>query len=116
MKSLVDILLEEAKENKKYFDNYLDYAQIIKKEAGKLLGKVKVYIFGSIVKGDFDPSSDIDILIVAPKQLPFSRRTEVKVKIYEKIGFFSPFELHLINEEEYQSWYKNFLKDKIEVF
>ena len=35
MKTLTDILLEEAKEYRVYFDNYLRYLKIIKEEVKK---------------------------------------------------------------------------------
>jgi len=38
-----------------------------------------------------------------------------KVKIWKKIGFFSPFEIHLITPEEYKNWYQYFIKEKIEI-
>jgi len=49
-KSEADLLIEEFQEKEKYFRDYLKYAKIIKKEAEKLLGKVKVLIFGSILR------------------------------------------------------------------
>jgi len=40
--SLMDILIEEAQEKEKYFKN--------KKVAEKLLGKARVFVFGSILR------------------------------------------------------------------
>jgi predicted nucleotidyltransferase len=48
--SLMDILIEEAQEKEKYFKNYLFYAKEIKKVAEKLLGKARVFVFGSILR------------------------------------------------------------------
>ena len=45
MKTLTDILLEEAKENKKYFCDYLKYLKIVKEEVNKILKGAKVYVF-----------------------------------------------------------------------
>jgi predicted nucleotidyltransferase len=40
--------------------------QKIKNKAIKILGKdVKVLVFGSIVKGNWTPNSDIDVLIIS---------------------------------------------------
>jgi len=88
MKTLTDILLEEAKEYRVYFDNYLRYLKIIKEEVKKVLKDAKVFIFGSILKGKFNPASDIDVLIVS-KSLDFSKKSLVKSLLYKKIGFFS---------------------------
>ncbi len=112
MKTLTDILLEEAKENKKYFCDYLKYLKIVKEEVNKILKGAKVYVFGSVVKGNFNFASDIDVLIVCENLDP-SKRTLIKTLIYKKIGFFSPFEIHVITKEEYLCWYKNFIKEDV---
>ena len=88
MKALIDILLEEAKEYRVYFDNYLRYLKIIKEELKKILKDAKVFIFGSILKGKFNPASDMDVLIVS-KSLNSSKKSLVKSLLYKKIGFFS---------------------------
>lgn len=110
-----DFMLKSAKENEKFFKNFLKYARIIKRIAEKELKDLKVFVFGSIVEGKSLPTSDIDILIVS-KNMPkkISERSKIKAKIRKKIGLFSPFELHLINEEEFE-WYKCFIKKKIAV-
>jgi hypothetical protein len=113
MKTEIDELIEEAKEKEKYFKNYLSYARKIKKEAKKLLGKVKVYVFGSILRKDEIPM-DIDILIISP-QLESTKKSEIRTKIEGKIGFGAPFEIHLITPKEYQDWYKNFIEEKVEI-
>jgi predicted nucleotidyltransferase len=64
--TLTDLLIERQKREEKYFKNYLRYARKIKKEAQRLLGEVKVFVFGSILKKNEIPQ-DIDILIVSPK-------------------------------------------------
>ena len=113
MKSLVDILIERKREKEKYFRNYLKYAKLIKKLALRELKEVKVYVFGSIVKGNFLPTSDIDILIVSkntPKNV--SERARIQAKILKKIGIGSPFEIHLINEKEFE-WYEKFIDKRI---
>jgi len=112
MKTLTDILLEETKEYRVYFDNYLRYLKIIKEEVKKILKDAEVFIFGSILKGKFNPASDIDVLIVS-KSLDPSKKSLVKSLLYKKIGFFSPFEFHLASDEEYDKWYKNFIKENI---
>lgn len=53
MKSLTLINKKIWEERKKYFEDYLEWGKKIKKVAQKLLGpKVKVLIFGSIIRGD----------------------------------------------------------------
>jgi predicted nucleotidyltransferase len=114
MKSEIDLLIEEAKKEEKYFKNYLKYTKIIKKEAEKLLGKVKVFIFGSILKKDEIPQ-DIDILIISPRLKSTRQKSKILAEIWRKIGYLAPFEIHLITPREYQNWYRFFIKKKIEI-
>lgn len=109
---------EIANKKKKYFKNFNYYGKKIKKIAEKILGKgVKVLIFGSSVKGNWSPKSDIDVLIISEnlsknweENLPF------KVNIKKSLGSFSPFQIHLALPEEYENWYKKFIKnDFIEI-
>jgi len=112
---LLDILIEQAKEQEKYFQNYLAYAKEIKRETEKILGKVKVFVFGSILRKNEIPQ-DIDILVISQK-IPKNTRQKSKIlaKIWKKIGYLAPFEIHLITPEEYQNWYRYFIKRKKEI-
>jgi len=103
------------KENERYFKNYRSYLKIIKNMCMKELKEVRVYLFGSFVEGKSLPSSDIDVLIVS-KNMPkmISERSKIKAEVWKKIGLFSPFELHLVNEEEFE-WYKKFVKKLVAV-
>lgn len=106
-----DYLIEKEKRERKYFKNYLKYAKIIKKVAENFLGEAKVFIFGSVLKKDELPR-DIDILIISPKLKDFYKKTKLKIKIWRKIGYFSPFEIHLISPDEWKNWYQYFIKKK----
>ena len=64
-----DFMLELAKENEKFFKNFLKYAKVIKRITKKELKDLRVFVFGSIVGGKILPTSDIDILIVS-KNMP----------------------------------------------
>jgi predicted nucleotidyltransferase len=111
-KSEVELLIEEFQEKEKYFKDYLNYAKMIKKEAKKLLGKVKVFVFGSILrKGEV--AQDVDILIVSPKLKTSNKKSKILAKLREK--FPTPFEFHLITPKEYKEWYCHFIEEKIEI-
>lgn len=114
MKSEVDLLIEEAEKEEKYFKDYQNWAKIIKKEAENHLGKVKVFVFGSILRKDEVPQ-DIDVLIISPKLKTTTQKSKVRAEIWKKLRFGSPFEIHLITPKEYQDWYKFFIKEKIEI-
>lgn len=115
MKTLVDVLMEIKKENEKYFKNFKYYARLIKKIAGKELGEVEVFVFGSIVKGAHTPASDIDVLVVS-RNMPRKMidRAKIKAKIFKRIGIFAPFEIHMVDEKELK-WYRRFIDKKIMV-
>jgi len=97
---LIDLLIERQKEQKKYFQNYFRWAKVIKKEAEKFLGKSRVLVFGSVLRKDEIPQ-DIDILIVSPKIKKNFSRGEILAKIWQKIGFASPFEIHFASPSDY---------------
>ena len=111
-KTLTDLLLVTQKRKEKYFKDWQRYGLEIKKYAQEILKDAKVYIFGSIIDGTYNPSSDIDVLIVS-KSLPKDeeKRREIKIKIKSKIDPFSPFQLHLATPEEFENWYLRFIKN-----
>lgn len=97
----------------KYFKEIDFYAKKIKELAKEILGEAKVYLFGSIVKGEWTPASDIDILIVSDNLSPnWEEDRWIRTKIKSQIDPFSPFQIHLATKKEFENWYKNFLKDE----
>jgi predicted nucleotidyltransferase len=109
-----DLLIETAREQEKYFKDYLKYAKKIKKAVLCLDSAARVYIFGSILKKREVPE-DIDILIVSEKFETSAEKSEAIVKIIKATGFSSPFEFHLATPEEYREWYRYFIKKKVEI-
>lgn len=111
--TLTDIYIDIAKRNKLYFDNYLGYVKNIKGNFEKLLGEVRVYVFGSVISGNYSIfSSDIDILIISDKAPnKISEKSLLIIKALKEIGFPNPFQIHLITPNEYENWYKNFIKE-----
>lgn len=115
MKTLVEILKEVFKEKRTYFENYKFYCQNIKREAEDILKDVRVLIFGSIIKGAFTPTSDVDVLIIS-KTLPEDQeeRDKIRTKIKSAVNPFSPFQIHLVSHKDYQTWYQKFIKEDFE--
>ncbi|MFO7966027.1 MAG: nucleotidyltransferase domain-containing protein [Archaeoglobaceae archaeon] len=113
--SFFDTVAQTAEEERKYFENYMEYAKLIRELAEDLLGNAEVYVFGSIVEGKSTPASDIDILVVSentPKRQ--SERAKIVGEIIKAIDVFAPFEIHLINYKELE-WYEKFIGKKIGV-
>lgn len=113
-RTLVDFLIEKTKREEKYFKNYLKYAKLIKKEAQNILGDARVFVFGSILKKD-EIVQDVDILIVSESLSESSAKTKAQIELGEKIGILSPFEFHFASPDEYNHWWKYFLKKKLEI-
>lgn len=116
MKSLYKILSEENQKARVYFENYAFYAKEIKKTAKKFFTDAKVLIFGSAIRQDYRPDSDIDILIIS-REIPENLFEQAKIKVKITSLFpDAPLEFHLITPRQYKNWYKGFIKkDYIEV-
>ncbi len=112
-KSHFEILKEIFEERKKYFENAEKFCKEIKKEAQKNLGEVKLYLFGSVAKGKWGPDSDIDVLVVS-NDLPrdWEERRKLRTKLKSKFPF-APFQIHLATFEEFEQWYKKFIKEDL---
>ena len=101
-----DELIKIAKERKKYFENYMHYARLVKEAVGG-----EVFVFGSVVEGKHTMASDIDLLVVLDS---IERRDEILMKINKVLGEFHPFQIHLVTGKELE-WYKRFIKKWIRV-
>jgi len=110
-KTLTEILKKTQKRKRDYFENYNFFCQEIRRKAEELLGKIRVIIFGSLVKKKSGPRSDIDILIIS-ENLPedWEERRKIRREIKFQIGLFSPFQIHLATPIEFERWYKKFIK------
>jgi len=111
-----DLLKKRAEKRKRYLDNLDFYLKEIAEFFKEKLTEIEIYSFGSILTGDFDPESDIDILIIssnAPRYL--YQRAKLIAELKSKIGFVNPFEIHLITPEEHKDWYSHFIKKKSEI-
>jgi predicted nucleotidyltransferase len=109
------LLIEEQKVREKCIHNLNKYLKIIKKRAKKILGEdTRVYLFGSFLRKDFGPRSDVDILVVSSK-VPIEASKKSEILIYLEKGFpaYHPFEIHLATPEIFENWYKKFIKKDI---
>ena len=107
--SLVDLHLEIIKERKKYFKD--SYFKKIKLIAKKILKdeNIELLVFGSFVKNKIHPLSDIDIMIIS-KEPTVENWVKLKGEIDRKFKN-NPFEIHLINKEMWEKWYKKFCSE-----
>jgi len=81
-------------------------ARRVAEAARSILGEVQVVVFGSVVKGGFTASSDIDVLIVSDG-MPVGAvgRAELKKSIEELAGLpaIHPVEIHLATRREVEA-------------
>lgn len=109
MDRYVDILIERSEMVKKW-DGYATRIAIAVKS---ILPDARIYIFGSVLKGEAVGGSDVDILI-ASSNMPKSNveRAGIKVRIEDAANLppYHPFELHLVDEQEME-WYVRRVKD-----
>ncbi|ACB39449.1 nucleotidyltransferase domain-containing protein [Pyrobaculum neutrophilum] len=109
--------LEAAMRRRKYLENWRTYAAEICREARRHLGDARVVVFGSVVRGDWTPDSDIDILIISEKapQDP-TERAKINTALREAIGdYAAPFEFHYATPRQYAEWYSRFIDAKAEI-
>ena len=112
----IEIAREFISERKEAIKNLPLLLKEIAKRAKNLLGKnTKVYVFGSYVKKNFHPFlSDVDILIVSEKVKSMEERAKISLKIKEGLKARSMFEIHLVNEKEFE-FYKLFVDKMVEI-
>jgi len=98
-KTHIEILKEIGEERKKFFLNCKRYSLEIKNKAKQLLGKVRVLVFGSVIKNSYNiVKSDIDILIISDRVPEKSEeRSRIKAEIKSVLPPFNPFQIHLAN-------------------
>lgn len=103
-------------------DILYEYAQGIKKIFGANLKKI--FLYGSYARGDYNESSDVDILILVDLD-----DAQIKQKMSELADYTFEMELKcelqlspiVINEEQFEYWsdtlpfYKNVLKEGIQI-
>ncbi len=71
---------------------------------------VRVYLFGSTLRGDHGPLSDIDVAVVLDREPTESERAAFRAELRERLGLFHPFEVHVVSEESWRGWYLRFVK------
>jgi len=114
-KTIIDFQLDILKIFEKYHKNIDKYVQDIKILVKKHDPNAKIILFGSYVKGLMRKDSDIDILIITDLAKEVDARVRLRMEIAEEIGDLTPFETHIITQDEYENWYKKFIDKYIEI-
>ncbi|WP_290900435.1 nucleotidyltransferase domain-containing protein [Ferroglobus sp.] len=99
----MEFLRDVYKRRKKYFEELEKYLEEIKKFVDYICPDAKVYVFGSVVEGDYSVGlSDIDVAVVSNDFEDRNKKLEVFGKLTKKF-FESPFEFHVLTEEQWEN-------------
>ncbi|MBS7607434.1 MAG: nucleotidyltransferase domain-containing protein [Candidatus Bathyarchaeia archaeon] len=113
--TLVDIEIEHARVRKSYLENITEYLRKIKDVCRAFDPKCRLIVFGSYVRGDMKPDSDIDVLLITDQAPDAPYRGRLRAAIARNIGLVTPFEIHIVSSEEYERWYRKFIDAQQEI-
>ena len=114
-KTFIDLLIENAEERRRYFRDFIKYAEKVKEIVKQSDPDARIMLFGSAVKGELRPDSDIDLLIITDIAEKLDERIKLRMEIVKILGEGSPFEIHIITDEEYENWYRKFIDRFLEL-
>ena len=113
----MSIRLRIIRERAETIRNWRSHAQKIAGAATEVLGEeTEVYAFGSAVRGEATPSSDVDLLIVVNGTIPSLKvRNRMMMMVEEAAGLgdFHPFEIHVVGSEEAAPYFRHAGRDMI---
>ena len=66
--------------------------------------EARIIFFGSVLRGDYTASSDIDIIVV-PSVMAF--KDKITLAVWRSLD--APVELHIITKEQFEEWYLRFI-------
>ena len=84
--------------------DYRRIARKVKEIVKKFDSRARVFVFGSVVRGKFTATSDIDILVITEK---IDMKYEIMTEVYKSID--APIELHIITQKQLNNWYLRFI-------
>lgn len=66
--------------------------------------EARIIFFGSVLRGDYAASSDIDIIVI-PSVMAF--KDKITLAVWRSLD--APVELHIITKEQFEEWYLRFI-------
>jgi len=113
-----EFALELSRRYREFRSRWRNYAKVIKELASEFFGEnlVAVYVFGSVVRGDYRALSDVDTAVVLKQDVDECLRARFRSLVRGRLGRMHPFEIHVVTEGMWEGWYKRFVgKDYVEV-
>ena len=109
--SFIQVVKRIAKTVERYRRELEVHLSTIRRLAVEYFGpEVRVYLFGSVLRGDYGPQSDIDVAVVLKRRPSVEERAAFRSRLREELGLFHPFEIHIVSEEDWVGWYGRFIK------
>ena len=87
--------------------NYREVAHKVKEIVRRLDPDAEVYLFGSVPRGEYTESSDIDVLVVTEK---LDLKDRMRLEVYRSVE--APVELHVVSRKQLEKWYKRFIREE----
>ena len=101
-------------DRREYFEDLDRYLREIKMLVQRECPDAELFLFGSIVEGDYSIGlSDIDLAVVSNAFRDRDRKLEMFGKL-TKLFFDSPFEFHVFTKKQWEL-FRNFLKKCIRI-
>ena len=110
MVNKVDVLM--AKWFYELRDKWREAATLVARIAKRLYPGAKVYVIGSVAEGAFTATSDLDILVVLPRDPEPGERLRIKTSILlqafdEGLPFHYPVDLHIAGPKKLTEYKKH---------
>lgn len=106
--------VKSGKEALEYLKNYREVATSVKEVIKEYYKDARIFVFGSVVRGEYTASSDIDILVVSD-EVNRESAARLKANILRKIGMAIPIEIHVTTRKGLDAWYLRFIDKLVEV-
>ena len=85
------------------------HVKTISEAVRAIVPEARVYVAGGAAEGRLTVKSDVDVLVVLPREVDFAEATELRAKILEeaerlKMPPHVPVELHIISDRELKEY------------
>ena len=107
-----ELVLEIARENEELLGNWRSIARQAARIVKELYPGARVFVTGSVVRGEAIMSSDIDIVVALPHEPGPREAARIIAHVWERLGLpdTHPVEIHVVSEKQL-----NMYKELIEI-
>ena len=115
-RSYSDVLLETMLERSRLLRNWRQLARAVAKAVKELYPNARVYLAGSVARGEWIAASDIDIVVVLDHEPCMREAAQVIEHAWKKLDLplNHPIEIHVIGPNSLEKYKKNTLLQPLE--